>query len=92
MSFAIAVGAEISVLFAGILLITRFISAFKIKREYFLLFIFPLFIFTLGFSMRLTEIKSMVGLGFFFTDFSFLFVYLLFAIALMLGQLRYWKK
>jgi len=34
MSFAIAVGAEISVLFAGILLITRFISAFKIKREY----------------------------------------------------------
>jgi hypothetical protein len=55
-------------------------------------FLVPLFFFCLGFSLRLTEAKPLVDLGYFFTEFSYLFVYTLFAIFLFLGQVKYWKK
>ena len=55
-------------------------------------FLVPLFFFCLGFSLRLTEAKALVDTGYFLTEFSYLFVYTLFAIFLFLGQIRYWKK
>jgi len=54
-------------------------------------FIVPLVVFSLGFVFRLTAETSMVDLGFFFTDFSELFVSVLFASCLILGQIKYWK-
>lgn len=57
-----------------------------------LIFIIPLFIFTIGFVLRIIGTKSLVDLGFFFTDFSSLFIYTLFAICVYFGQLKYWKK
>jgi hypothetical protein len=66
----------------------------RFKRSYktAVIFVLPLFFFTVGFLMRLNGDKEMVDLGFFLTDFSNLYIYTLFATFLMLGQLRYWKK
>lgn len=69
----------------------KFFSRFKLKKFYVVFFCMPLFSFAFGYSLRLTEDKFLVDNGFFVTDFSFLFVYLLTAIALILGQLKYWK-
>jgi len=55
-------------------------------------FLVPLFFFCLGFILRLTEAKPLVDTGYFLTEFSYLFIYTLFAIFLFLGQIRYWKK
>ncbi len=52
----------------------------------------PLFIFSIGFIFRLTDNKVLIDLGYYFTEYSFLFIYILFAITFFLGQLRYWKK
>jgi len=54
--------------------------------------LFPLWLFGLGFSLRLMMDKSLIDLGYFLTDFSTLFVTILFTLFLFLGQLRYWKK
>ena len=53
--------------------------------------VFPLLLFPIGFSLRLSGIPEQVDMGFFFTEFSFLFVYLVFALSFLLGQVRYWK-
>lgn len=63
------------------------------KRSYLVFIVlFPLIAFALGFSLRLSGIPKIIDIGFFFTDFGFLFVYLLFALAFLLGQIKYWKK
>ncbi len=77
------------VLFSTVLM--KFLTNFKVKKFYVVLFLLPLFSFFIGYSLRLTGYKFFVDTGFFFTDFSFFFVYLLFAIALILGQLKFWK-
>ncbi len=68
-----------------------FLRAFRAPKT-FLLSVFPLALFSFGFALRLRSEKEIVDLGFFFTDFAFLFTYVLFAAALLLGQIRYWKK
>lgn len=52
----------------------------------------PIIIFSLGFIMRLSEDKQIIDLGFFFTESATIFIYVLFTSALILGQLKYWKK
>ena len=69
----------------------KFINNFKVKRFYSILFLLPLFSFAIGFSLRLTGDKFLIDTGYFFTDFSSLFVYVLFVVALVFGQLKYWK-
>jgi len=56
------------------------------------LFIVPLLVFSLGFILRLSIKPSLVDIGFFLTEFSGLFTSVLFAVCLLLGQLKYWKK
>jgi hypothetical protein len=51
---------------------------------------FPILLFAFGFTLRLAQDKELIDLGFFFTEFSFLFTYLLFTVALLLGQVKYW--
>lgn len=74
------------------LLIILLLKKFRKDLRITLLFIAPLLIFCLGFGMRLSAAPKMVDLGFFFTEFSGLFVSVLFAVCLMLGQLKYWGK
>lgn len=65
----------------------------KFKRLDLLIYlIIPLIIFVSGFSLRLSDNKQFIDLGFYFTEVSNLFLFLLFVLALFLGQVRYWKK
>lgn len=87
----------ISLLFIGTtvgiaaVLLLVFLRQFSLKPSLIGLIVFPLFAFTTGFSLRLSGFQPWIDLGFFFTDFAFLFVYMVFAIAFLLGQVRYWK-
>jgi len=73
-------------------LITILLRRFGVASGKGTFFFVPLFFFCLGFILRLTEAKPLVDTGYFFTEFSYLFIYTLFAIFLFLGQIRYWKK
>lgn len=74
-----------------IVLLNRFLSQFKVKAMSFYPLYFTLFLFAVGFAFRLTASKSVIDFGFFLTEVSYLFVYVLFTAALILGQKRYWK-
>ncbi len=73
------------------LLVATLFRKFNKDLRISLLFIIPLAVFSLGFAFRLTAKPVVVDLGFFLTDFSELFVSILFAVCLILGQIRYWK-
>ncbi len=62
------------------------------RRDLFIYLFIPLFFFTIGFTMRLSGQTPVVDLGFFFTEMSSIWLYLLFVLALLLGQIKYWKK
>jgi hypothetical protein len=79
-----------SALAALFLLLTVF-RIFQVRERLLIVFLAPIVYFCTGFLMRLSASKELIDAGFFLTDFAFLFVYLLFALSLMLGQLKYWK-
>ena len=62
------------------------------RKDLFPYLCLPLVLFTMGFTMRLASTKEIVDLGFFFTEISSIWLYALFVLALLLGQIRYWKK
>jgi len=74
------------------LLIAALFRKFNRDLKIALFFITPLLVFSVGFVFRLSVKPPIVDLGFFLTEFSGLFISILFAICLFLGQLRYWKK
>ena len=82
---------EFLVLAVSSVLLVNFLRKFRTVKQIYTLVILPLLLFVIGFSMRLSNEKDFIDLGFFFTDFSFLFVYLMFAISFLLGQIKYWK-
>ncbi|OGG06159.1 hypothetical protein A2872_04285 [Candidatus Gottesmanbacteria bacterium RIFCSPHIGHO2_01_FULL_42_12] len=57
-----------------------------------LILMFPIIIFSLGFALRLTNNKTIIDVGYFVTDSSSAFISILFTGAIILGQLKYWKK
>jgi hypothetical protein len=67
------------------------IKNFEVDIKNFYVLFLALIIFSIGFSLRLTDQEKLVGFGFFMTEISFLFVNVLFTAALLLGQLKYWK-
>lgn len=73
------------------ILIFGFLADFKIKKRKALIFLFPLLSYLIGFSLRITGSKQLIDLGFFFTEFSTIFVTVLFTLCLYLGQAKYWK-
>lgn len=87
--FQVAVIAGVFLLFSALIIVLLMQFVGKIKSVVFLLF--PLFIFSLGFILRLTGKQGLVDLGYFLTEFSVLFVTVLFTLFLFLGQLKYWK-
>jgi len=82
---------ELALLFFFTLLIVVFLKQFKVKNKKTLIFIFPLTTYSLGFYLRMTGDKTLVDLGFFFTELTTLFTTILFSICLYLGQIKYWK-
>ncbi|MBI2583454.1 MAG: hypothetical protein HYW25_02200 [Candidatus Aenigmarchaeota archaeon] len=74
----------------GILL--RIVREFTKRKLYMVMVSFPFALFTVGFSMRLSKIQDMIDIGYFLTDMSFLFVYSIFSLSFILGQIKYWKK
>lgn len=83
--------AELLLLLFFTALIFNFLKQFKIKRKKALVFICPLLTYALGFYLRVLADKNLVDLGFFFTEFSTLFVTILFTLFLYVGQVKYWK-
>jgi hypothetical protein len=83
---------QITIVIIAIFLFTSLLKIFNIKRSIYYVVIFPICLFSVGFSLRVSEIQKLIDVGFFMTDFSFLFIYSVTALALTLGQLKYWKK
>ena len=81
-----------SLLFFFSLLVVLLLQQFNRDLKIALLFIIPLLFFSLGFVLRMSAKPLIVDLGFFLTEFSSLFVSILFAMCLLLGQLKYWEK
>jgi len=73
-------------------LIAALFKKFGREKRMVILFTIPLLVFCVGFIFRMSETQGIVDLGFFLTDFSGLFISTLFAICILLGQLKYWKK
>jgi hypothetical protein len=80
-------------LIAGILLGSIFylMRKFKLSNRFFFLISIPLILFVIGFILRLSVDKSIVDIGFFFTEINYVFVYAIFATAWLLGQSKYHK-
>ncbi len=85
-------GVELAVLSVALVLVLSFFRAFGIKKKYVLTMLFPMFIFTAGFSLRLTGVQKWIDMGFYLTDFTYVYIYILFTASFMLGQIKYWKK
>ena len=86
-----AVFVEVILLGIFVALLNFLLTDFKIKKRRLVVFIFPLLTYVTGFTLRLSGHKELVDLGFFFTEFSTLFVTILFSLCLYLGQIKYWK-
>ena len=84
--------AEVIVLLSSFVLFELLMKKFNVKKQTQLLVFFPLAAFAIGYYLRLSDVKGVIDTGYFLTDFSYLFVYLLFALSFILGQLKYWKK
>ena len=67
------------------------IMQFKTTKKLFAPIFIILLVFTIGFALRLSEAKQMVDTGYFLTEISDLATNLLFTVALILGQKKYWK-
>jgi len=86
-----AITVELILLVIFTSLLNLFLDGFKIKRRRLVVFVFPLLIYAVGFALRLTKTEDLIDLGYFFTEFSALFVTILFSLCMYLGQLRYWR-
>lgn len=72
------------------LLVFGLLRVFK-RQDIAPFFILPVFLFCLGFALRLLGNKSFIDVGFFFTESAFLVIYIIFSISFLLGQLKYWR-
>ena len=79
------------VLIVMIILLSRFLTRFKTKKGIFLSVFFVIILFSVGFSLRLSGEQEFIDFGFYLTEISFLFTYVIFTVALLLGQIKYWK-
>ncbi|OGK37590.1 hypothetical protein A3B02_00670 [Candidatus Roizmanbacteria bacterium RIFCSPLOWO2_01_FULL_42_14] len=52
----------------------------------------PIVAFSIGFILRLSKQTSTIDIGYFLTDSSTIMPYMLITGALILGQLRFWRK
>ncbi len=74
-----------------LILIIKLLEHFG-RKDMALYFVSPIFLYCLGFALRLSGEKSFIDIGYFFTDSTSLIIYTIFSAMLVLGQLKYWKK
>ena len=91
MVYIFQIVAELSVLVASFIFLDYLMKKFKLRLSLKSLLFFPLVIFVIGFSLRFSESQSVIDTGYFMTEFTYVFIYLIFAMAVLLGQLKYWK-
>ena len=89
--FTTQIMIELTTLTFFSVLLVSFLKKFKVTKITYILAISPILAFTIGFTMRLSGVQGWVDTGFFFTEFSHLFVWTLFVLCGVLGQLKYWK-
>jgi len=85
-----AIVVALSSLLFGYLLF-RLLKKFN-RQDVYIYFIVPIFMYGLGFIMRLSDNEKLINLGYFFTEGTFVVIYIVFSISFLLGQLKYWKK
>jgi hypothetical protein len=86
-----AVFIEVVLLGIFVALLNFSLTDFKVKKRRLVVFVFPLLTYVMGFTLRLSDAKDLIDLGYFFTEFSTIFVTILFSLCMYLGQIRYWK-
>lgn len=72
-------------------LLAKFLAQFKANKKSFVPLFAILAIFTFGFALRLTGQQALIDFGYYFTEISYLFTYVLFTACLILGQQKYWR-
>ena len=85
----------ITVIVMILLMSTSFLNIifknFGLKRERFLIFLWPAYVYGAGFCLRISENIQLVDLGYFLTGFAGLFLSLVWTIGVILGQIKYYK-
>ncbi len=89
--FGLQIAAELITLIVFSVIIFKFMKLFKPKKELYLVVFFIMISFVIGFFMRLSGIKGWVDLGYFFTEFSYIMIWLLGVFCWAVGQLKYCK-
>jgi len=82
---------ELVLLLVFVFLLNLLLTDFKVKKRRLVVFAFPLLTYATGFTLRISGVKELIDLGFFFTEFSTIFVTVLFSLCMYLGQVKYWK-
>ncbi|MDP2666631.1 MAG: hypothetical protein Q8P05_03975 [Candidatus Diapherotrites archaeon] len=78
------------VLLLSIGFVYSILSRFKTGLHFLSIFVFPMVLFSLGFLLRVSTTGDLADIGFFFTEFSFVIIYVLFTISFFIGQIKYW--
>ena len=86
-----AILVEVILLSIFVALLNFLLADFKVKKRRFVVFVFPLLAYVVGFTFRLSGNKELIDLGYFFTEFSTIFVTILFSLCMYLGQIKYWR-
>ncbi|MFW5746013.1 MAG: hypothetical protein ACOCWQ_00500 [Nanoarchaeota archaeon] len=84
----IIIAITTGILFSALLLICR---KFRLNPAFSLPLALALFIYSSGFLLRLSSDTDLIDTGFFLTGISTVYLSILFALMLFLGQIRYWK-
>lgn len=88
--FQILVIVVLSILYCLMMFLfcRRFVKEFSLP----IMLVLPFIIFSTGFIFRLSGNKLVIDVGYFATESASVFLYALFTGALVLGQLKFWKK
>ncbi len=89
--FLLQVFVELIAVSASIIVLIVFLKRFNIGKIFLTLVMFPVTAFSIGFTLRLTGDKNLIDTGYFLTEYSLIFTYLIFASCCLLGQVKYWK-
>lgn len=91
MLYFVQILTVLSVAAVSLLVLMDFLRIFQVSRRVYLITAYPILLFSIGFSLRLTGDAGLVDIGFFLTDFSSLTIWIIFALTFVLGQLKYWS-
>jgi hypothetical protein len=89
--FLLQLFVELVTFFISLALLRSFLKRFKVEKLALSFALFSLFVFVLGFALRLNGNDDIIDTGFFLTEYSVLFTTLFMALSFLLGQIKYWK-